>query len=660
MFPVLPKYDAHLEECRKVAHIRGLTGYREFYERSMEDPDGFWSEQAETYLSWERKWHSVVDWDFDEGIVRWFDGGVLNASYNCLDRHLEHFADRVAFFWEPSGPGDPTALTYGELHRQVGALAWFLLSRGIGRGDRVIVYMPWLVQLPAVLLACARIGAVASTVSTEYGAEALSVRMRDFQPKALFTVDESFSNGRSDGVHGRADFALEQNPDVETVVVVKRSGKHADLRNGRDVWYHEALERGMSGAIPPAEPMEAEDPLFVAYTSTTGGNPKGLVHTHGGYLTAAAMTTRLVFDVKGREVLWNTNSPGSIAGLTYGVFGPLLTGLSSVLCEGTGDFPVNDTAWRILKKYGVEILYSSPTWIRSAARSDDKGLQRHDTSRLKILASVGGPLDEPSWKWLYESVGAGRLPVIDTWLQAEGGVHMMAPLPGVAPLKPGSCGFPLFGVDPVILDPNTGDEARFPNQEGILCIRRPWPGMACTIHGDHDRYVESYFSRLPDMFLTGDAAVRDEEGYYKITGRTDDVIIVSDHRVAMAEVESALTGHHAIAEAGVVGYPHPIKGQGVYAFVALAEGVTLSPALQRELAGLVEQRIGAFAALDFVQWSVALPRTRTGKILRRILQKIAAGLFDELGDTSAVAEPTIIQELIKGRQALLADGDDPR
>jgi acetyl-CoA synthetase len=641
-------YDAHLQEYQKVAYIKSREEYNQVYRRSIEDPEGFWGEQANAYLSWDKPWDFVLRYDFNEAEIEWFGGGILNATYNCLDRHLEKIKDKVAYYWEGDDPKEKKTITYGELYEQVNSFAAVLKSRGVKKGDRIIIYMPMIVELPVAMLACARIGAVHSIVFGGFSAEALANRIQDCDARMVITVDGGFRSGKAIPLKNNVDEALKNCPQVETVIVYDRVGLKPKLDPGREIWWHDAMaDPDLPSHVPP-EPMGAEDPLFILYTSGSTGKPKGLVHTHGGYLLYAAMTTRLVFDLKDDEVLWCTADIGWVTGHTYGVYGPLINGLTGVLFEGVPTYPDFDRYWDIVERYRVAKFYTAPTVIRSLAKEGAGHIEKHDISSLKLLGSVGEPINPEAWRWYYHHVGREWCPSMDTWWQTETVGHILTPLPAVAPIKPGSCSFPFFGVDPVILD-DMGEEAKYPEQEGVLCIRKPWPGIARTIYGDHERFKETYFSQIPGMYFTGDGAKKDEEGFYWIIGRIDDVINVSGHRLGTAEVESALVLHPHVAEAAVVGFPHPVKGQGIYAFVTLNTGVPKSDDLKKELVLQVRTEIGPIATPDALQWADALPKTRSGKIMRRILQKIAAGKLDELGDTSTIADPAVIEKLIQER-----------
>ncbi|MCP4346805.1 MAG: acetate--CoA ligase [Desulfobacterales bacterium] len=622
-----------------------MDEYKQLFKRSIEDPEGFWAEQAEKYLSWDKKWDFVLEYDFDEARVEWFGGSVLNASYNCLDRHMETCRDKVAYYWESDSPGETKAVTYSDLFGQVNKFAGVLKSKGIKKGDRVVIYMPRIVELPVAVMACARIGAVHSIVFGGFSAKALANRILDCNAKTVITVDQGYRAGRLLPFKKNVDKALKYCPEVQNVIVFNRSGQKYDLNSPRDTWWHEAMSDPNLPSFVLPEPMDAEDPLFILYTSGTTG-PKGLVHTHAGYLLYAAITTRLVFDLKEDEIFWCTADFGWISGHSYGIYGPLLNGLSCVMFEGVLWHPDYDRYWEIVARYRVNKFYSAPSVIRTLAKAGEEHIKKHDISCLTLLGSAGDVLNPEAWKWYYHNVGGDRCPVVDTYWQIETGGSILTPLPGVAPVKPGSCSFPFFGVDVAILD-DTGEDTKYPNQEGVLCVRHPWPGIARTIYNDHDQYTDLYFSQIPGMYFTSDGAMRDEDGYYWLTGRIDDVINVSGHRLGTAEIESSLTLHDYVAEAGVVGYPHPVKGQGIYAFVALKTGITGSDDLKKELNEKVRTEIGPIATIDVIQWATALPKTRSGKILRHILDKIAAGRINELGDTSGIADPAVIENLIQ-------------
>ncbi len=640
-------YDSHLATFRKTAEINSMEMYRTLYRQSIEQPDDFWAEAARKYLTWEKEWNFVLQYDFHRADIKWFGGGVLNACYNCLDRHMDTLSDRIAYYWEGDDPKESSTVTYAQLYEQVNRVAAVLKSRGVQKGDRVVIYMPMIVELAVAALACARIGAVHSIVFGGFSADALANRIQDCGAQMVITVDGGFRSGKSIPLKGTVDKALENCPDVKTVLVYDRAGLNPELDSKRDIWWHEAVADPALPDFVPPEPMDAEDPLFILYTSGSTGKPKGMVHTHGGYLLYAAMTTRLSFDLKDDDIFWCTADIGWITGHSYIVYGPLINGLTNVMFEGVPSYPDYGRYWQIVEKYRVTKIYTAPTVIRALAKEGPGFVEKHDISSLTLLGSVGEPINPEAWHWYHHYIGKDRCPIIDTWWQTETGGHMLTPLPGVAPIKPGSCCFPFFSVDPVILD-DTGHEVKYPDEEGVLCIRRPWPGIARTVYGDHKRYRDTYFSQVPGMYFTGDGARKDEDNYFWIIGRVDDVLNVSGHRLGTAELESALMFHEDVAEAAVVGYPHPIKGQGIYAFVILNTGVTPSDELKKALIQQVRNEIGPIATIDVIQWTEGLPKTRSGKIMRRILKKIVTGRSDELGDTSTIADQSVIQNLIDG------------
>ncbi len=639
-------YDNHLADYQKIAYVKSREEYESLYKESIENPDVFWAEQARKYLSWEKEWEFVLRYDFNDARIEWFGEGVLNATYNCLDRHMDSIKDKIAYYWEGDNPAEERIVTYGELYSQVNKMAAVLKSKGIQKGDRVVIYMPMIVELAVAILACARIGAIHSVIFGGFSAEALANRIQDCEAKMVITVDGGFRAGKSIPLKATVDTALKTCPGVEIVIVFNRAGLQLELDPNREIWWHEAIaDTDLPDYVEP-EPMNSEDPLFILYTSGSTGKPKGVVHTHGGYLLYAAITTRIVFDLKDDEIFWCTADIGWITGHSYCIYGPLINGFTSVLFEGVPSYPDFDRFWQIVAKYRVNKFYTAPTAIRALAKEGEAHVKKHDISSLKLLGTVGEPINPEAWRWYYHHIGRDWCPIVDTWWQTETGGHMITPLPAVTPIKPGSCSFPFFGVDPIILD-DSGEETKYPNQEGVLCIRRPWPGIARTLYGDHERFKETYFSQVPGMYFTGDGAKKDEDGYFWIIGRVDDVLNVSGHRLGTAEIESAIVLHEDVAEAAVVGYPHSIKGQGIYAFVTLNTGVNKTDVLKNELVQLVRREIGPIATIDVLQWADGLPKTRSGKIMRRILKKIAAGKTAELGDLSTIADPSVIEKLIK-------------
>ncbi|BCX89825.1 acetyl-CoA synthetase [Methylomarinovum tepidoasis] len=637
VYPVPPQIAAR-------AHI-DAERYRTLYARSLQDPDGFWSEQAERFITWDRRWEQVCDWDFQRAHIRWFEGGRLNACVNCLDRHLDTRGDQTALIWESDDPAVSRRFTYRELHAQVCRLANVLKNHGIGKGDRVCIYLPMIPEAAVAMLACARIGAIHSVVFGGFSAEALRDRILDADCRLLITADEGLRGAKHVPLKANADQALSECPGIRTVLVVRRSGGEIGWTEGRDVWYHEAVAAASEDC--PPESMEAEDPLFILYTSGSTGKPKGVLHTTGGYMVYAAMTHKYVFDYHDGEIYWCTADVGWVTGHTYLVYGPLANGAVTLMFEGVPTWPEPDRFWQVVDKHQVNIFYTAPTAIRALMRLGEDYVKRTSRRSLRILGTVGEPINPEAWEWYYHVVGEERCPIVDTWWQTETGGHMITPLPGATPLKPGSAAWPFFGVEAVILD-DKGKEIEGPG-EGVLAIKRAWPAQARTLYGNHQRFLETYFKPYPGYYFTGDGARRDEDGYFWITGRVDDVLNVSGHRLGTAEIESALVEHPAVAEAAVVGFPHDIKGQGIYVYVILKEGLQPSEELQRELIELVSRDIGPIAKPDVIQFARDLPKTRSGKIMRRILRKIAAGQIDDLGDTSTLADPSVVEELIHNR-----------
>ena len=642
------KYDDHLAAFEGRAFVSGLDEYRRLYARSLEDPEAFWGEQAGKYLTWDKKWDFVLQYDFMEATIEWFGGGRINAANNCLDRHQDAIGDRIAYYWEGDSPDETRTITYKELYNQVNRFALVLKNQGVRKGDRVIIYMPMVIELAVAMLSCARIGAIHSVVFGGFSADAIANRVKDSGARMVITADGGYRAGKPIPIKANVDKAYEKCPGLEKVIVYNRTNSGIALDPEKETWWHEAMAKTPADAYVEPESMDAEDPLFILYTSGSTGKPKGVVHTTGGYLLFVAMTTKLVFDLREDEIFWCTADIGWITGHSYIVYGPLANGLTSVMFEGVPSYPDFDRFWAVVEKYRVSKFYTAPTAIRALAREGDEYVRKHDLSSLKLIGTVGEPINPEAWRWYYHNVGGGRCPVIDTWWQTETGGHMLTPLPAAGANKPGSCQFPFFGVDPVIID-DTGQPVRFPNEEGLLCIKKPWPGMARTVYGDHERFRETYFSQAPGMYFTGDAARCDEEGYYWIIGRIDDVLNVSGHRLGTAELESALVLHKNVAEAAVVGFPHDIKGQGIYAFVILKAGVVPSDELKKALILQVRTEIGPIATPEVIQFTDGLPKTRSGKIMRRILKKIAAGKTDELGDTSTIADESVISRLIDER-----------
>ncbi len=631
------------------AYVRSIDQYRAMYRESVDDPDGFWARMAEELVTWDRRWDKVLEWEFETPKVEFFKGARLNVSYNCLDRHVENGkGDRIAIIWEGDDPNESRILTYRELHGEVCRFANGLKSLGVGRGDRVCIFLPMIPELPVAMLACARIGAIHSVVFGGFSADSLLGRISDSQSKLLITADFGLRGKKQVPLKETADAALES-PEgrcVEKVVVVRRTGGAAAMQEGRDLWWHDLVD-GMSDQCP-CESMDAEDPLFMLYTSGSTGKPKGVLHTQGGYLVYAILTFKNVFDYKDGEIYWCTADIGWVTGHTYILYGPLGFGATTVMFEGVPTYPDAGRFWQVVDKWKVNLFYTAPTAIRALIAKGDDFVTRSSRKTLRLLGSVGEPINPEAWRWYYSVVGASRCPIVDTWWQTETGGILITPLPGAWPLKPGSATFPFFGVAPSIVD-EKGDVLEG-ECTGRLCIDRPWPGMARTLYGDHKRFKDTYFSMFPGKYFTGDGATRDADGYYWITGRIDDVINVSGHRLGTAEVESALVAHPSVAESAVVGFPHDIKGQGIYAFVTLKEGIDKTEALRKELVQWVRKQIGPIATPDKLQWAEGLPKTRSGKIMRRILRKIAAGELEALGDTTTLADPGIVDRLIAGRQ----------
>jgi acetyl-CoA synthetase len=635
----------------KQAHIKSIEEYKRMYDRSIDDAEGFWSELASGFY-WEEKWTKVRDYDFRDKIaIKYFECAKTNISYNCLDRHLEKRADQTAIIWEGNEPGEGAKLTYRELHAEVCKLANVLKKFGVKKGDRVSIYMPMVKELPIAMLACARIGAVHSVVFGGFSPDSLADRIVDSGCQTVITTDGVMRGAKAVTLKTNADQAMDlaarQGVHVATCIVYRRVGDKVTttMKAGRDYWWHDVMQ----DASPKCdvEWMDAEDPLFILYTSGSTGKPKGVLHTIGGYMVFVAVSHKWIFDYHDGDIFWCTADIGWVTGHSYIVYGPLCNGATTVMFEGIPTYPTASRFWDVVDKYKVNEFYTAPTAIRALMREGDKWVDGHDLSSLRLLGTVGEPINPEAWMWYHKHVGRERCPIVDTWWQTETGGILITPLPGAIPTKPGSATLPFFGVKPCIIDEH-GKIVEGP-ASGALFIAEPWPGIMRTVYGQHERFKETYFTRVPGYYFTGDGCRRDEDGYYWITGRIDDVINVSGHRLGTAEVESALVSHPAVAEAAVVGYPHEIKGQGIYAYVTLKVGREYTDALKKELVGHVRKEIGPIAQPDVIHWAPALPKTRSGKIMRRILRKIAEGQPDQIGDTTTLADPSVVQHLIENK-----------
>ena len=638
-----------VKEFVENAYIKSMDEYKKMWERSINDPEAFWGEMGEAHLDWFKKWDGPVEeYSFkDDVYLRYFVGGKLNAAYNCLDRHLKTWRkNKAALIWQGEPLEESRTYTYQELHREVCKFANVLKKLGVKKGDRVTIYLPMIPELPIAILACARIGAIHSVVFGGFSADALKDRVLDCKSNILIAANYGYRSGRVLNSKQNADAAMKSCPDVKTCIVVNRVDQETDMKKGRDYWWHELMKDASHQCDP--EPMDAEDPLFILYTSGSTGKPKGVLHTTAGYLLYDIVTLKYCFDYKDEDVWWCTADIGWVTGHSYIVYGPLALGATSVMFEGVPNYPEPDRFWEVVERYGVNIFYTAPTAIRSIMRNGDDWPNNRDLSSLRLLGTVGEPINPEAWIWYYKVIGKERCPIVDTWWQTETGGFLITPIPGAMPMKPGSAALPFFGVDPIVVrvDGTEADE----NEGGYLCIKKPWPGFMRTVYGDPERFKQQYFIQYPGRYFTGDGARKDEDGYYFLMGRVDDVINVSGHRMGTAEVESALVAHPSVAESAVVGFPHDIKGQGIYAFVTLKEGFEPTDALKKELIQHVRKEIGPIASPDKLHFTPALPKTRSGKIMRRILRKIAEGQIDELGDTSTLAEPDVVDKLVQGRQ----------
>ncbi len=640
------------DRVREKSYIKSREEYERLYKESIENPDAYWAKQAEERLTWFKPFdkNKVSDWSFadDDLHIKWFEGGKLNVSYNCLDRHLENKKNKAAIIFEGNDPHDWKVYTYFDMYREVNKFANVLKKLGIKKGDRVAIYLPMIAELAITMLACTRIGAVHSIVFGGFSAEALRDRINDCEAKILITCDGTYRGAKAVPQKANADRALEECPTVETQIVVKRTGMDVPMKDGRDVWYEQLMEDVPMYCEP--EEMDAEDPLFILYTSGSTGKPKGVYHTGAGYLLYASMTQELAFDVRDEDVYWCTADIGWVTGHSYVVYGPLCNGYTSIIFEGVPSYPSYDRFWAVVEKYGVNNFYTAPTAIRAVAREGDEWVEKHDLSSLRVLGSVGEPLNPEAWWWFYDKVGGSRCTIADTWWQTETGGHMILPLPGAIDIKPGKPMVPFFGAQPAIVD-DDGQEIEGVGS-GALCFKTAWPGMMRGVWGDQALFKKNYFAQFPGYYFSGDGAERDEDGDFRITGRIDDVINVSGHRLGTAEIERALTSYAEVAESAVVGYPHDLKGQGIFAYVTLKAGIEKSDELKKALVAHVRTEIGPIASPDHIQWADGLPKTRSGKIMRRVLRKIAAMDYKDFGDLSPLAEPAVVDELIESRKAI--------
>ena len=630
------------DEYKKNAYIN-TAKYEEMYKQSIDDPENFWAEQGEK-IDWTKKWDKVMDYDFNTADIKWYLGGKLNVTYNCIDRHLEERGDQKAIIWESDDPNLDKSYTYKELHKEVSRFANVLKKHDVKKGDVVIIYMPMIPELSIAVLACARIGAIHSVVFGGFSSDSLKSRILDCKPKLLICADRGVRGGKSVPSKSNADTAMEDT-NVEKCIVVRRTGEDTNMMPGRDFWWDDETNDSSISDICPAEEMDAEDPLFILYTSGSTGQPKGVMHTTGGYIVYTTLTFKYVFDYKEGDIFWCTADIGWITGHSYIIYGPLSNGATSIMFEGVPQYPDWGRFWDVVDKHKVNIFYTAPTAIRAIARMGDHHVAKRKLDSLKLLGTVGEPINPEAWLWYYNVIGKSKLPIVDTWWQTETGGILISPLPGATKLKPGSATKPLFGIEPLLVD-NEGNELKGATS-GNLCIKSSWPGQMRGVYGDPERFYNTYFTTYKGYYFTGDGCRRDEDGYYWITGSVDDVINVSGHRLGTAEIESALVLHKDVAESAVVGFPHDIKGQGIYAFVTLNQDVEPTDELKKVLVQQVRTQIGPIANLDNVQWAPALPKTRSGKIMRRILRKIAEKDLDSIGDTSTLAEPEVVDDLVK-------------
>ena len=648
LFPLvnMHKYEPNAELTKR-AHISSIEDYKRMYDDSIKNPESFWEGQADR-ISWSQKWNKVWDWDFDDAYIKWFEGAKLNACYNCIDRHVEDgHGEEIGLIWEGNDPNESKKYTYSELLVQVQLAGNALKELGIEKGDRVCIYMQMVPELAIAVLACARIGAIHSVVFGAFAPDSLEARINDSECKVLITQDTGVRGEKTDiPMKSNADIALQKTPSIEKTLVVKRTGAAVDMLDGRDIWWHEALSSADSACAP--EEMDAEDPLFILYTSGSTGKPKGVMHTTGGYMVYTSTTHHYIFDYHPGDIYWCTADIGWITGHSYIIYGPMANRATTMMYEGVPNYPDYGRFWEIVEKHKVNIFYTAPTALRALMKEGDEWPNQHNLESLKILGTVGEPIKEPEWLWYYNTIGNQRCPIVDTWWQTETGGILITPLPGVTPTKPGSATLPFFGIVPEIID-DDGNVLDGNGVEGNLAMQRPWPSMMRTIYGDKQRFFDTYFARFPGKYFSGDGCKRDEDGYYWITGRVDDVIIVSGHNLGTAEIEGAIGGHPAVAEAAVVGYPHDIKGNAIYAFVTLRTGQKVTDSTRDEIIKKVRSDIGPHASPGKIQFTDGLPKTRSGKIMRRILRSIACDEIDNLGDISTLADPGVVDSLVKER-----------
>ena len=648
LFPLvnMRKYEPNAELTKR-AHISSIEDYKRMYDDSIKNPESFWEGQADR-ISWSQKWNKVWDWDFDDAYIKWFEGAKLNACYNCIDRHVEDgHGEEIGLIWEGNDPNESKKYTYSELLVQVQLAGSALKDLGIEKGDRVCIYMQMVPELAIAVLACARIGAIHSVVFGAFAPDSLEARINDSECKVLITQDTGVRGEKTDiPMKSNADIALQKTPSIAKTLVVKRTGAAVDMLDGRDIWWHEALSSANSACAP--EEMDAEDPLFILYTSGSTGKPKGVMHTTGGYMVYTSTTHHYIFDYHPGDIYWCTADIGWITGHSYIIYGPMANRATTMMYEGVPNYPDYGRFWEIVEKHKVNIFYTAPTALRALMKEGDEWPNQHNLESLKILGTVGEPIKEPEWLWYYNTIGNQRCPIVDTWWQTETGGILITPLPGVTPTKPGSATLPFFGIVPEIID-DDGNVLEGNGVEGNLAMQRPWPSMMRTIYGDKQRFFDTYFARFPGKYFSGDGCKRDEDGYYWITGRVDDVIIVSGHNLGTAEIEGAIGGHPAVAEAAVVGYPHDIKGNAIYAFVTLRTGQNVTDSTRDEIIKKVRSDIGPHASPGKIQFTDGLPKTRSGKIMRRILRSIACDEIDNLGDISTLADPGVVDSLVEER-----------